>query len=198
MPRQVRPNDITNIVICGVGGQGIILASDVLCYVASLAGYDVKKSEVHGMAQRGGSVITHVRFGKKIYSPLIAQGTAEYVLAFEKLEAMRYAHYLRKNGDIITDNREIPPMSVLVGQSEYPTDIDQKLARMGKTHLIDATSVAAELGSMRVVNIVLLGVLSRFLRMKEKYWQEAIKQNVKERFVELNIQAFSRGRELVG
>jgi indolepyruvate ferredoxin oxidoreductase beta subunit len=198
MAKSVRRREITNIVICGVGGQGIILASDVLCYAASLAGFDVKKSEVHGMAQRGGSVITHVRFGKKVHSPLIALGTADYVLAFEKLEAMRYAHYLVKNGGIIVDNREIPPMSVLVGQAEYPADIDHDLAKVGKVHFIEATSVAAELGNMRVVNIVLLGVLSRFLRLKETYWRDAIKKNVKERFVELNIQAFSRGRELVG
>ena len=198
MPKQEKNKDITNIVICGVGGQGIILASDVLCHAAFLAGYDVKKSEVHGMAQRGGSVITHVRFGKKVYSPLIAEGTAEYILAFEKLEAMRYTHYLRKNGDIIVDNREIPPMSVLVGQAEYPADIDQKLTKISRTHFIDATSVAAELGNMRVVNIVLLGVQSKFLRLKEKFWQEAIKQNVKERFIELNIDAFNRGRELAG
>jgi indolepyruvate ferredoxin oxidoreductase beta subunit len=198
MAKSVTKKDITNIVVCGVGGQGIILASDVLCHAASLAGFDVKKSEVHGMAQRGGSVITHVRFGGKVHSPLIAQGTADYVLAFEKLEALRYAHYLAKSGHIIVDNREILPMSVLVGQAEYPADIDQRLSKIGKMHFIDATSVAAELGNMRVVNIVLLGVLSRFLRLKEKSWCDAIRKNVKERFVDLNIRAFSRGRELAG
>lgn len=198
MVKSVVKKDMTNIIICGVGGQGIILSSDVLCHAASLAGFDVKKSEVHGMAQRGGSVITHVRFGGKVHSPLIARGTADYVLAFEKLEALRYAHYLAKSGHIIVDNREIPPMSVLVGQAEYPTDIDRRLAKIGKMHFIDATGVAAELGNMRVVNIVLLGVLSRFLRLKEKSWCDAIRGNVKERFVDLNIRAFSRGRELAG
>ncbi|UCF71576.1 MAG: indolepyruvate oxidoreductase subunit beta [candidate division WOR-3 bacterium] len=198
MAKSVREKENTNVIICGVGGQGIILASDVLCYCASLAGFDVKKSEVHGMAQRGGSVITHIRFGGKVYSPLIAQGTADYILAFEKVEALRYAHYLEKNGEIIVDNREIPPMSVLVGEAEYPADIDRRLTRMGKTHFIDATSIAAELGNMRVVNIVLLGVLSRFLRLKEKHWRDAIRKNVKEQFVDLNIQAFGRGREIAG
>ncbi|UCD19679.1 MAG: indolepyruvate oxidoreductase subunit beta [candidate division WOR-3 bacterium] len=198
MAKSAKKKANTNVIICGVGGQGIILASDVLCYGTSLAGFDVKKSEVHGMAQRGGSVITHVRFGDKVYSPLIAQGTADYILAFEKVEAMRYAHYLEKNGEMIVDNREIPPMSVLVGEAEYPADIDRRLTRMGKTYFIDATSVAADLGNIRVVNIVLLGVLSRFLRLKEKYWRDAIRKNVKEQFVDLNIQAFGRGRELAG
>ncbi len=191
-------NGTRNIVICGVGGQGIILASDVLCHAAFLSGYDVKKSEVHGMAQRGGSVITHVRFGKDVHSPLIEQGTCQYMLAFEKLEALRYTDYLCRDGHIIVDNREIPPMSVLVGDAKYPTDIEQKLQRFGAVHLIDATNIAIDLGNLRVVNIVLLGVLSNFLDLEDKYWQDAIKQHVKERFVALNINAFNRGRELTG
>jgi indolepyruvate ferredoxin oxidoreductase beta subunit len=186
----------TNIVICGVGGQGIILASDVLCQTAFLEGLDVKKSEVHGMAQRGGSVITHVRFGKKVYSPLIEEGTSDYILAFEKLEALRYIHYLRKTGQVIVDNREIPPMSVLIGQAKYPEDIDGKLRKIGKTHFVDAANIALELGNVRVVNIILLGVLSTFLDFKEESWIKAISDNVKEKFVDLNITAFSRGREL--
>ena len=185
-----------NIIICGVGGQGIILASDVLCHTAFLEGLDVKKSEVHGMAQRGGSVITHVRFSDKVYSPLIEEGTSDFILAFEKLEALRYRHYLKKAGHIIVDNREIPPMSVLVGQAQYPEDIDQKLRRVGKTHFVDAAHIALELGNIRVVNIILLGVLSTYLDFKEKSWTKAISNNVKEKFVELNIQAFGRGREL--
>jgi indolepyruvate ferredoxin oxidoreductase beta subunit len=193
-----KSNRTTNIVICGVGGQGIILASDVLCHVAFLSGYDVKKSEVHGMAQRGGSVITHVRFGKEVHSPLIEQGTCHYMLAFEKLEALRYTDYLCNGGHIIVDNREIPPMSVLVGDAKYPADIEKKLRKFGTVHLIDATSIAIDLGNVRVVNIILLGVLSNFLDLEEKYWQDAIKQNVKERFVELNINAYNRGRDLTG
>jgi indolepyruvate ferredoxin oxidoreductase beta subunit len=185
-----------NIIICGVGGQGIILASEVLCHTAFLEGLDVKKSEVHGMAQRGGSVITHVRFGKKVYSPLIEEGTSDYILAFEKLEALRYKHYLKKAGHIIVDNREIPPMSVLVGQAQYPEDIDRKLMKLGKTRFVDAAQIALELGNIRVVNIILLGVLSTYLDFTEKAWMKAIDDKVKEKFVDLNIRAFNRGREL--
>lgn len=183
----------TNIVICGVGGQGIILASNVLCSVAFSEGLDVKKSEVHGMAQRGGSVITHVRFGKKVYSPLIEEGTSDFILAFERLEALRYLPYLKENGIMIVNDREIPPMSVLVGAVTYPQDIDRRLKKRGETHFVDATSIAFELGNVRAVNIILLGVLSKFLNFKKQSWKEAIGKNVKERFVELNITAFNRG-----
>ncbi len=187
----------TNIVICGVGGQGIILASNVLCSSALAAGYDVKKSEVHGMAQRGGSVITHVRFGKKVYSPLIEESTCDFMLAFEKLEALRYVGYLKKQGVMIVDDREIPPMSVLTGAARYPGDITAQLSGRGSVHVIDATRVATELGNQRVVNTVLLGVLSRFLDLGDKHWHEAIRQYVKEQYAGLNIKAFDRGRKLV-
>ena len=193
-----KKKDAHNIVICGVGGQGIILASDVLCHAAFLEGFDVKKSEVHGMAQRGGSVITHVRFGKKVYSPLIEEGTADCILAFEKLEALRYIDYLKQGGPVIVNNREIPPMSVLVDQATYPQDLNRKLRRLGAVNFIDATNIALELGNIRVVNIILLGVLSTFLDFKKEFWIKAISGNVKEKFVDLNITAFNRGRELVG
>jgi indolepyruvate ferredoxin oxidoreductase beta subunit len=186
----------TNVVICGVGGQGIILASNILCNTAFREGFDLKKSEVHGMAQRGGSVITHVRFGKKIYSPLIEQGTADFILAFEKLEALRYLNYLRKGGTAIVNDREIPPMSVLIGAASYPGNIKNELKRYGKTHFIDAAKIALELGNIRTVNIILLGVLSKFLMFKEKSWLQSIKKNVKSRFVELNINAFTKGASL--
>lgn len=188
--------DITNAVICGVGGQGIILASDVLCHAAFLEGLDVKKSEVHGMAQRGGSVITHVRFGKKVYSPLIEEGTSDFMLAFEKLEALRYVHYLKKAGQIIVDNREIPPMSVLVGQAQYPRDIDRKLRGCGGLRIVNAADIALELGNVRVVNVILLGVLSTLLDFKKQSWTKAISGKVKGKYVDLNIAAFDRGREL--
>jgi indolepyruvate ferredoxin oxidoreductase beta subunit len=146
------------------------------------------------MAQRGGSVITHVRFGEKVYSPLIEEGKSDYILAFEKLEALRYIHYLKKAGHIIVDNREIPPMSVLVGQAQYPADIDLRLKKLGKTHFVDAANIALELGNIRVVNIILLGVLSTFLHFKEESWVKAIDDKVKEKFVDLNVTAFKRGR----
>lgn len=187
-----------NVLICGVGGQGIILASDVLCQAAVNEGLDVKKSEVHGMAQRGGSVITHVRFGERVYSPLIEEGRADFILAFEKLEALRYAYYLKKQGRIVVDRRVIPPMSVLTGQEEYPPDIDERLRRAGNVLAVDAGSVARELGNLRVVNIILLGVLSNLLGLKEGSWPKAIRSKVKEKFVDLNIGAFNRGRKLAG
>ena len=190
--------EITNVVICGVGGQGIILASDVLCHAAFLEGLDVKKSEVHGMAQRGGSVITHVRFGKKVYSPLIEEGTSDFMLAFEKLETLRYVHYLKRTGQIIVDDREIPPMSVLVGKAQYPQDIDHKLRRYGGVHFVNAADIALDLGSIRVVNIILLGVLSTFLDFKKPSWEKAISAKVKDKYVDLNITAFDRGCELAG
>lgn len=196
MSRGIVNQNMTNIIICGVGGQGIILASNVLCSAAFLEGLDVKKSEVHGMAQRGGSVITHVRFGTKVYSPLIEEGTGNFILAFEKLEALRYIHYLKKGGITLVNEREIPPMSVLVGTASYPKDIEKKLKKHGTTYFIDAANVASELGNIRTVNIILLGVLSKFLSFKEESWEQAITENVKQRFVELNITAFHRGRHI--
>ncbi len=189
--------DAFNIVICGVGGQGIILASNVLCHTAFVEGFDVKKSEVHGMAQRGGSVITHVRIGDKVYSPLIEQGESDIVLAFEKLEAMRYIHYLKKNGTAIVNDRKILPMSVLTGAASYPENIKANLKRHGEIYYVDAEKVALELGNIRTVNIILLGVLSCFLGFKKKSWKASITKNVKKRFVDLNLAAFSKGTSLL-
>lgn len=189
--------DAFNIVICGVGGQGIILASNVLCHTAFVEGFDVKKSEVHGMAQRGGSVITHVRIGDKVYSPLIEQGESDIVLAFEKLEAMRYIHYLKKNGTTIVNDRKILPMSVLTGAASYPENIKANLKRHGEIYYVDAEKVALELGNIRTVNIILLGVLSCFLGFKKKSWKASITKNVKKRFVDLNLAAFSKGTSLL-
>ncbi len=186
-----------NIIICGVGGQGIILASNVLCHTAFLEGFDVKKSEVHGMAQRGGTVITHVKYGSKVYSPLIAEGTADFLLAFEKLEALRYSHYLKDKGVAMVNDREIPPMSVLIGAAAYPADIPKQLSKQYRVHLVAAEKIAHDMGNVRVVNIVLLGVLARALQFTTGSWERAIRSNVKERYVDLNISAFHKGRELV-
>jgi indolepyruvate ferredoxin oxidoreductase beta subunit len=190
-------NSNTNIVICGVGGQGIILASNVLCSAAFLEGRDVKKSEVHGMAQRGGTVITHVRFGEKVFSPLIEEGRADFMLAFEKLEALRYIHYLKKRGVVLVNDTQIPPMSVLVGTASYPDTIERTLQTYGTTHFVEATTVARELNNIRTVNIILLGVLSKFLQFKQPSWEQAIKENIKAKFVDLNITAFNRGQGLM-
>jgi len=187
----------TNIIICGVGGQGIILASNVLCRTAFLEGHDVKKSEVHGMAQRGGTVITHVRYGEKVHSPLISEGTADFLLAFEKLEAMRYRHYLNERGIAIVNDREIHPMSVLVGTAAYPTNIEEQVRKRNRAHFVEAEKIARDLGTIRVVNIVLLGVLAHSLEFKTVSWERAIKHHVKEKYVALNIAAFHKGKDLI-
>lgn len=186
----------TNVIICGVGGQGIILASNVLCQTAALEGLDVKKSEVHGMAQRGGTVITHVRFSPRVFSPLIEEGTADYILAFEKLEALRYRHYCKKGGVVIVNEREIPPMSVLVGAASYPQDIIPAIARRSRVYPVTAETIARALGNPRTANIVLLGTLARFLPFKTRAWHSAIGTYVKKRFVDLNIRAFDEGKHL--
>lgn len=187
----------TNIIICGVGGQGIILASNVLCHTAFLEGHDVKKSEVHGMAQRGGTVITHVKYGRKVFSPLIAEGTADFLLAFEKLEAIRYCHYLKNRGTAVVNNREIPPMSVLIGTAAYPADIRKRLKQCSRAYFVEAEKIAHDMGNIRVVNIVLLGVLACALHFRTTSWERAIQCNVKEKYVTLNITAFHKGRDLI-
>jgi indolepyruvate ferredoxin oxidoreductase beta subunit len=192
----VPDNKTTSIIVCGVGGQGILLSSDIICYAAFTEGFDVKKSEIHGMAQRGGSVITHVRFSRKVYSPLIEEGTADFILAYEKLEAMRYAHYLKKGGVFVVNDLAIPPMTVLVGEAQYPSHIEENLKAYGAVHFIKASDIARELGNIRATNVALLGGLANFLEFKPESWVTAIRHNVKEKFVDLNISAFDRGRAI--
>ncbi len=188
-----KSNDTTNVIVCGVGGQGILLASDILCTVAFLSGKDVKKSEIHGMAQRGGSVITHVRFGDRVFSPLIEVGRADFVLAFEKLEALRYSYFLKKGGCVIANDLELPPMSVLTGARPYPDDIKDTLNKLARTYFVPAQQIALNLGNVRAVNIILLGSLARFLSFDEDLWINAIKEHIKPKYVELNIKAFKAG-----
>jgi len=187
-----------NFLLVGVGGQGIILASDVLAQVGLLAGYDVKKAEVHGMAQRGGSVVSHVRWGEKVHSPLIGKGEADYLLAFEKLEALRYVEFLRPGGRAFVNDQAIPPVSVTLGEATYPAD-DQIRKTLEQVtphlYLVPALRLAEEAGSGRVLNIVLLGVLSCFLEPPPQLWWQAIKSRVPSKYLELNRQAFGKGRE---
>ncbi|MEO0206635.1 MAG: indolepyruvate oxidoreductase subunit beta [candidate division WOR-3 bacterium] len=192
---RTKSDKVTSTVICGVGGQGILLASDILCTAAFFAGFDVKKSEIHGMAQRGGSVITHVRFGEKVYSPLIEEGNADFILAFEKLEALRYSHYLKQNGTIIVNDLQLPPMSVLTGAKKYPEDIIEILKKIGNVDLVPAQNIALRIGNVRAVNVVLLGSLARYLDLPKDIWINAIKENVKAQYVELNVKAFEAGME---
>ncbi len=188
-----------NFVLVGVGGQGAILASDILTEVGIQAGYDAKKAEVHGMAQRGGSVITHIRWGEKVYSPLIGKGEAHFLLALEKLEAIRYIEYLRPGGIAIVNDQAIPPVAVNIGAASYPDDerIKSTLGKVAeKVFFIPALRKAEEIGDPRVVNVILLGALSSFLDVPEETWQKVIERRVPQRYLELNLRAFKEGRKL--
>jgi indolepyruvate ferredoxin oxidoreductase beta subunit len=188
--------DTLNIMIVGVGGQGSLLASKLLGKLLVNEGLDVKVSEVHGMSQRGGSVVTYVRSGEKVYSPIIDKGEADFIVSFEKLEAARYASYLKKGGKIIVNSQEIDPMPVITGAAEYPKNALSKLSEQGiDVDSIDALAPALEAGSAKAVNIVLMGRLSKYLSISEDKWLAAIEQSVKPKFVELNKQAFKLGRE---
>ena len=182
-----------NILLAGVGGQGTILAGKVLSRWAILCGYDVKYSEIHGMAQRGGSVVTQVRVGEKIYSPVVEAGEADYIVAFEQLEAMRMAHMLNQGGNIIFSTQVIEPMPVLMGMATYPESIPSKLKKYGKIYPLDADSLAAETGNPRASNIVLLGKLARLIDRGKEEWQQAIRDSVKPGFLESNLKAFELG-----
>ena len=185
-----------NIMIVGVGGQGTLLASKLLGRLLLARGFDVKVSEVHGMSQRGGSVVTYVRWGDKVYSPIIDKGQADAVLSFELLEAARWAEYLRPGGRLLTNTQRIPPMPVITGAAAYPENLAEKLRAAGlDVDAIDALALAQEAGSVKAVNLVLLGRLSPWFGFTEAEWQEAIRQSVPPKFLELNQRAFALGRD---
>jgi len=183
-------------MIVGVGGQGTLLASKLLGYVLMQQGYDVKVSEVHGMSQRGGSVVTYVRFGDKVYSPVIDKGEADYILSFEKLEALRWIEYLKIGGQIITNTQEVDPMPVITGAMQYPDNIIEKLESAGaKVDAKDFLSIAEEAGSAKAVNIVLMGRLSDYFKdIPYEVWDKAIDEIVPEKYRELNHKALKLGR----
>lgn len=185
-----------NIMIVGVGGQGTLLASKLLGYVLLKQGYDVKVSEVHGMSQRGGSVVTYVRFGKKVYSPVIDKGEADVIISFEKLEALRWIEFLMKDGRIITNTQEVDPMPVITGAAQYPENIIEKMENAGaKVDAKDFLALANEAGSAKAVNIALMGRLSTYFpEIPDDEWQKAIDALVPARFIELNKKAFELGR----
>lgn len=184
-----------NIMIVGVGGQGTLLASKLLGRLLLGKGFDVKVSEVHGMSQRGGSVVTYVRWGEKVYSPIIDRGQADAILSFELLEAARWTEYLKPGGRLITNTQQINPMPVITGAARYPEGLEGKLRALGiDLDAVDALSLAEEAGSSKAVNIVLLGRLSRWFDFTEAEWLEAIEQSVPPRFLELNKKAFALGR----
>ncbi|MBP2675241.1 MAG: 2-oxoacid:ferredoxin oxidoreductase, gamma subunit [Deltaproteobacteria bacterium] len=187
-----------DVFLAGVGGQGTLLASEVLGEAFLLSGYDVKKSEVHGMAQRGGAVTTHLRFGPKVYSPLIEPGKADLLIAFEKIEALRFAHYLRPGGVLVVNAQEIFPPSVATGREPYPADAAARLAAVtDRLFLVDALAAALSLREVRAVNLVMVGAASRFLPLPEDAYEEAVRSSLPERIVEVNLRAFRAGRALL-
>jgi len=184
-----------SVVLAGVGGQGILLASGIVARAAMQAGYDVKTNEVHGMAQRGGSVVAQIRFGTKVYSPLVPMGTARVLGALEQTEALRYSGYLAKDGLAVVNAQTIVPVTVSMGAARYPENIEALLRNaFPRMIYLDAASKAVELGEIRTANIVLLGALSRGLDLQEAAWREAIASSVKEKFRDLNLKAFDIGR----
>lgn len=184
-----------NIMIVGVGGQGSLLASKLLGRLLLTKGYDIKVSEVHGMSQRGGSVVTYVRFGDRVYSPIIDKGEADFVISFELLEAARYTEYLKKGARVITNTQKINPMPVITGAAEYPTALEDKMRAAGiELDALDALSLAEQAGSAKAVNLVLLGRLSKYFDFTDEEWRCAIEQSVPEKFLELNLNAFELGR----
>lgn len=191
------PDKVKSIVICGVGGQGILLTSTVLAEAILLSGLDVKKAEIHGMAQRGGSVISQVRYGTKVYSPLIPKATASMIISFEKMEVLRYLELLDpQKGIVVVNDYVIPPAGVLLGKEKYPSNIKEVLEN--KIHqfiLIDAFKIATDIGNFRVMNMVMLGVASKFLEIPTANIITAIKKHVHPRFHEYNIKAFNAGLE---
>ena len=184
-----------NIMIVGVGGQGTLLASKLLGKLLLGKGYDVKVSEVHGMSQRGGSVVTYVRYGDKVYSPVIDKAGADVIISFEMLEAARWVEYLKKGGAMITNTQQVNPMPVIIGACEYPENLVEKIKALDvKLDAFDALKLAEEAGSSKAVNIVLMGRLSKFFDFTEEEWLTAIEQSVPAKFLELNKKAFALGR----
>lgn len=182
-----------NIMIVGVGGQGTLLASRILGNAVIAEGYDVKVSEVHGMSQRGGSVVTYVKFGDKVYSPIIDKGEADIILAFEMLEAYRALPYLKKDGVIIANNQMINPMPVIIGAMEYPKDIEKKISNLVNLECLDAAKLAKEAGNIKAVNVVLIGVMAKKTNISYEKWVEIIKNTVPAKLLDVNLKAFDLG-----
>ncbi len=189
---------VTNILVAGVGGQGVILASDIMSEVFMEAGYDVKKSEVHGMAMRGGIVTSHFRFGKKVYSPLIKEGEVDLLFAFEQLEGLRWINHLRANGKIIMNDHKVNPPIVNLGEMEYPKDIPEKIrSKFNGFYLVKGTEIALQMGDARAANVVLLGAISKFFEVGADLWLSTILKYLPAKVHELNRKAFAAGREQI-
>ena len=189
-----------NFLLAGVGGQGTLLAADVVGLVGLEMGFDIKKSEVHGMAQRGGSVTSHIRWGERVYSPLISPGEVDYFVAFERLEALRYANMLRPDGMLLVNDYRISPVSVSSGNDTYPSEAQETAAYAAigeKLFYVPAIDMAREVGNARCNNVVMLGALSVFLDIPKEVWLGVISKRVPERFIEVNRHAFAKGREYI-
>ena len=189
-------SEVKNILLVGVGGQGTILASKILTSGLIEAGYEVKMSEIHGMSQRGGSVSTQVRYGEKVYSPIVGRGEADVIVAFEKMEALRWLCYLRPEGKMVINDFEIPSAPILMGQAEYPEGILEDLADKVSILTVKAGDIAAGLGNPKAMNVVLLGALVKAMNVQGVDWHQAIRNNVKKGFEDLNIKAFEAGYAL--
>jgi indolepyruvate ferredoxin oxidoreductase beta subunit len=186
--------DSLNIMIVGVGGQGTLLASRILGNVAMKSGYDVKVSEVHGMSQRGGSVVTYVKMGEKVYSPLIEKGEADIIIAFEKLEALRWVDYLKADGTLVVNDQEINPMPVIIGKAKYPEKILDRMRDSGiKLQSIDALGIARECGNIKAVNVVLIGLMAKSTKIGREVWQQAMEEVIPQKLLEVNVKAFDAG-----
>jgi indolepyruvate ferredoxin oxidoreductase beta subunit len=190
-------NDVKSILLVGVGGQGTILASKILTQGLIENGYDVKMSEVHGMSQRSGSVSTQVRFGTKVYSPIIGEGTADILVSFEEMEAARYAHFLKKDGKVVVNTYRIPSMPILTGTRDYPDDIIGMLRQRVSTMALDATGIAEKVGNPKSANVVLLGALVKAMGLTDIDWDPIIAKTVKPAFIDVNRKAFAAGMAAV-
>jgi len=190
---------VTNVLLSGVGGQGTILASDILCSVFHESGYDVKKSEVHGMAQRGGDVTTHFRFGRKVYSPLIKYGDVDYLISFELLEALRYINWVKDKGRILLNLQEMYPPSVNLGKMKYPEDVVETFKKFfdGNALCVKGLEIALRVGDSRAANIVMLGAFSRFFDIKEEIWEKNLLEHLPKKVHDLNLNAFREGRKAI-
>ena len=186
-----------NIMLVGVGGQGTILASKLLTTGLMEAGYDVKMSEIHGMSQRGGAVSSHVRYGQVVESPVIELGGADILVSFEQMEALRWLKYLKPDGRVIVNNEKIDSMPILNGKADYPEGILEELSQKEKTTVIEASKKAAELGNIKVANVILLGTIVKAMGLEDIHWNEIIKNTVKPKFVDLNIKALEVGMSLI-
>ncbi len=190
---------VVNVLLSGVGGQGTILASDILCSVFHEAGYDVKKSEVHGMAQRGGDVTTHFRFGKKVYSPLIKYGDVDYLVSFELLEGLRYINWVKDEGKVLLNEQEVYPPAVNLGRMKYPEGVVNTFKKFfdGNVFPIKGLQIAMACGDARAVNVVTLGAFSNFFDIKEEAWEKNLLEHLPKKIHELNLKAFREGRKAV-